>query len=260
MLAYDNFVIPGVTEKQIKSLKDLPDNWFDEPINSLNGGQLLCIVLHANKSLLSLIEKLDERITMLETKNAELGSENNMMIGKNEDEFKVLKKVIVNQQSFIEGVKRDKLGKNVIITGIPNDVVVINNIEYRSTEEKVNAVLGQIDVILSENDYEVKTMDTLEGRSTHITGLIFRNMETKKRLMKETRKLKDNEHFRTVYIKNDETKLARNENYRLRQKLRALRSDHPNAQLKLEKGKLIHNSTVVDKYDINNQIFRQYQI
>ena len=44
-LSTDNFVIPGVTEKQIKSLKDLPDNWFDEPINSLNRGQLLCSII-----------------------------------------------------------------------------------------------------------------------------------------------------------------------------------------------------------------------
>ena len=206
--------------------------------NSLNGGQLLCIVLHANKSLLTLIEKLDERIILLETNNAELGervSDNNRMIEKNKDESKVLKKVIGNQQSFIEGIKRDKLGKNVIITGIPNDTVAINNIEYCCTEEKVNAILGQIDVILTDDDYELKTMDILEGRSTHTTRLIFRDMETKKRLMRETRKLKDNEHFRTVYIKNDETKLSRNENYRLRQKLRALKSDHPNAQIKLEK-------------------------
>ena len=43
------------------------------------------------------------------------------------------------------------------------------------------------------------------------------------------------EGFKDIYIKNDETKLARSENYRIRQKARTLRLEYPGEEIKIER-------------------------
>ena len=42
---------------------------------------------------------------------------------------------------------------------------------------------------------------------------------------------------------------------RLRKKRYELSQANPNDDIKLQKGKLLHNATIVDKFDLNNQIF-----
>ena len=58
-----------------------------------------------------------------------------------------------------------------------------------------------------------------------------------------------------MYVKNDETKISRNENYRLRKKAKALREEFPDDTVKIEKGVLKRNDVQVDKFDLNNQLF-----
>ena len=245
--------IPSVIDDQINDLQELPLNWFDVPIQDLNGGHLLKIILHANNSLIFRVSMLDERITVLEESLAN----NEELIASQETEVVQLKKGIVNQQSFLEQIQCNNLIKNVMITGIPNNNVIIGNAHYSDTKEKIDGILRRIDVVLDYDDYELRTFEISDERTTHAAKMIFKDIETKTRLMSQAKKLKDNEHFSNVYVRNDETKLARKENYRLWQKARELRSDEANvnAVIKIEKGKLIHNDIIVDQYNISNQIF-----
>ena len=71
--------------------------------------------------------------------------------------------------------------------------------------------------------------------------------------MKDTKKLKNVQGFKDIYVKDDETKLARSENYRLKQKARELRIEYPNEKIKIEKGVLKRKDAVVDKFDLRNQ-------
>ena len=85
--------------------------------------------------------------------------------------------------------------------------------------------------------------------------LILKDVEIKSQIINEAKRLKGSNHLNGVYIKNDETKLSRKENYRLRQKRRTLKTQHTNTDIKIEKGKIIQDGLVVDKYDITNQLF-----
>ena len=55
--------------------------------------------------------------------------------------------------------------------------------------------------------------------------------------------------------KNDEPYFTRKENVRLRKKRYDLAQANPTDTFKIEKGKLLHNGAIVDKFDLNNQIF-----
>ena len=200
----NGLTIPGVTEDQLNDLQDLPLNWFDVSIQDLNGGHLLKIILHANNSLKTHVPQLDERIRDLE----ETQANNEELIATQGAEVEQLKKVIVNQQSFLEQIQRNNLAKNVMITGIPNNDVIIGNVQYSETKEKIDGILRQIDVVIEDDDYELKTFEISDQRTTHVARMIFKDMHTKVRLMTEAKKLKDNEYFGKVFIRHDETKLA----------------------------------------------------
>ena len=103
----------------------------------------------------------------------------------------------------------------------------------------------------------LKIFDSLPERQTFSAKLIFNDTAIKNMVLGKAKQLRDCEcdQLKRVYIKNDETKLASKENYRLRQKRRALKDDYPESVLKIEKGKLIQDGVVVDKFDLNNQIF-----
>ena len=142
-----------------------------------------------------------------------------------------------------------------MINGIPNNDVVIGNARYSDTKQKIDAILGCINVTLDEGDYELKTFEISDEKPTHAAKLIFKDTKKKQPLIDNAKNLKDNEHFGNVFIRNDQTKLARKENFRLREKARELRSVNASAVIKIEKGKILQDSVVVDQYNISNQIF-----
>ena len=135
------------------------------------------------------------------------------------------------------------LAKNLIITGIPNNDIVWGDDTYSDNTEKVVVILGAINASLEDGSYVLKIFDSLPERQTFSAKLIFNDTATKNMVLGKAKQLRDCEcdQLKRVYIKNDETKQASKENYRLRQKRRALKGDNPDAVLKIEKGKLTHD-------------------
>ena len=86
---------------------------------------------------------------------------------------------------------------------------------------------------------------------------MLNDIEVKNKIMEQAKKLRHCgcSQLEKVFIKHDETKLSSKENYRLRQRKRALKELHPNAELKIERGRLLQDGTEVDKFDLNRQIF-----
>ena len=255
----------GLTDQELNDLPELPDDWITKPFQHLTGGHLLKITMMANSAINTKIDKLNKRMDTLETswqtnitaidKNKDTIAENERRLAEIDGTLTNVKKTLLNQQNFMEQVQRTHLARNVMITGVPNDNLAINDSVLTNTDEKVLAILNQLDDGINDSDYELKTFEPPEGRTTHSVKVIFNCMDTKKKIITEARRLKDINALNMIYIKNDETKLARSENYRLRVKARALRAQFPNAAVKIEKGVLKQDGVVVDKFDLNNQIF-----
>ena len=58
-----------------------------------------------------------------------------------------------------------------------------------------------------------------------------------------------------IYVNSDKSYHNRKEDQRLRKKKFDLSQLHPEHEIKTEKGKLYHNGTVVNTFDLNNQFF-----
>ena len=143
----------------------------------------------------------------------------------------------------------------VCINGLPITDITLGDTLIAEPDDKVNAVLSIIGVPLSKDNYILTKFPLVEGRDTFSVKLTIDDIGTKNSILQNARKLKSTESLQKVYIKNDETRLARSENYRLRDKARKLRIQFPDTVVKIEKGKLLRDGVICDKFDINNQIF-----
>ena len=65
----DMSIISEELEEEFQNLPDLPENWFNEPIQNLNGGHILKILLLGNNKQSRNVEQLSERVSELENTN-----------------------------------------------------------------------------------------------------------------------------------------------------------------------------------------------
>ena len=265
----DMSIISEELEEEFQNLPDLPENWFNEPIQNLNGGHILKILLLGNNKQSRNVEQLSERVSELEntnkinepriTANTEIARTNGEKIEELERTITSMKKTIVNQQEFLEQLQRNNLAKNAMITGIPDTPLIINNNSIDEPEEKVKAILNELNPNLRNQDYSIRVFDPFtkhDGSITRSAKVTFTSIDTKKETLANSKTLKDKGNFfRSIYCKNDETKIARSENYRLRKKAKELRDEFPDDTIKIEKGVLKRNDVQVDKFDLNNQLF-----
>ena len=142
-----------------------------------------------------------------------------------------------------------------MITGIPNANLTIGNRVLTDTIQKVTGILGQLNANIKETAYTIKQFDPPTDKPTHSAKITLNSVDMRKAVVSEAKKLKNIPGLDRVYVKNDETKLARSENYRLRDKARDLRLRYPGASININKGILKQDDVEVDKFDLSNQIF-----
>ena len=202
----------------------------------------------------------------------ELGAEINELreqIDKSEQEIKSFKKVITEQQKFMESSKRDKMRNKVFMAGIPNDLEIKdddddeNDVTLNDQNDIISHILSFVDPNIDQTKYKViRKIRPKEGYTRHSCLLEFHEFAVKDSLLKKCKMLKDldeGDSLKKVYIKNESTPLTRKENSRLygefQKLLEAHRGDRNN-RVRLDKGKLTLNDNIVDEFNLANQIFQ----
>ena len=243
---------------QIESLPELPTNWATTPVSELTGGHLLKIILTICQPLqekIDILEKQNKEHLAKITKNTDSINDLQKNAADQENEVATLKKVILNQQMYLEGIRKKECANNIIITGIPNGDLQCNDVVHTETEGKVSAILKETDASVSAESYKLVKFKPADGRDTHVCKLIFKNYEDKMKVFTKSNKLKQNNAMKKVFLKWDEPKLTRLENDRLRSKKKKMSEDYPDETIELKKGILYRNSIECDKINIENQIF-----
>ena len=201
--------------------------------------------------IVSRLDKMEATINKVEEENAE----NIIKVNNTAKEVKTLKQVILQQQKYMEIVKRKELANNIIVTGIPNAILKINNEEITDNDEKLKKIFTHIvcDDKLT-NGCNILRLPLRDGADTHSVKLQFTSNDAVKQIMNNAKLLKN---FRAakVYINYDEPYYSRKENNRLRKKKSDLHKAYAEDVIKILKGKLYHNDMIVDQFDLSNQLF-----
>ena len=179
-----------------------------------------------------------------------------------EDERKVLKKVILEQQKCLEFIRRDKLRNNVFMTGIPN-TATIDGAETADNKTIIDNVFSYLLPAIDNAEYRItKAFDPKPGFTRHSALITFNNYDTKTALLGKSKELvtRTDEHswLRKVFIRSEQTPLASKENSRLYEEFKKLRDQHEGDDttvVKLEKGKLFVKDKCVDEFNLANQLF-----
>ena len=178
----------------------------------------------------------------------------NENIAKVDTEVGVLKKVILRQQEYLETSNRKELRGNIIISGVPKGDLNIQDEIHNGENTKTSAILNFIGYSNDEESYEAFALPSPEYRDTYATKLKFEDPSLVKNILSNAKKLK-NLTTAKIFIKKDEPYFTRKENARLRKRRYDLAQENRNDNFTIDKGKLYHNDVVVDKFDLNNQIF-----
>ena len=174
----------------------------------------------------------------------------------------VLKKTLLEQQQFLEKIRRESSASNVIITGIPK-ILKINNTPTEDATAKMEHIISVVDNTITENSYKVlKIFDVkqyADGAEKQSVKIKFNEISTKQSFMKKKMALKslnDNDPLKKVFINNDEPPLTHKENVRLRSKAYELRQQADDrSTIVLQKGVLTKDGTEIDRFDLSNQLF-----
>ena len=260
------------SDQSVSLLEDVVGESFDlESQCNITIRDLLDIVRKAiSVELLPIGEKIDlinTQLTQLKADVADHGtkitqintacSNNQTNIEKVESEVETLKNVILRQQEFMEAGKRKELEGNIILKGVPKGNLILNDTTILGPDnslEKTLAVLDYLDCTTDEDEFELIDIPSSPNHDTMLIKLKFSDKNKVKSIMTNAKKLKDIQNVK-IFVKRDEPYYSRKENDRLRKKRYDLSLANRDDELKIEKGKLYHNGIVIDKFDLNNQIF-----
>ena len=231
---------------------------LENSIDHLKVRDLIDIIRREIAPILETVNNIDIRLKQIETKLVqveEANAENTRKVNMMGNDIESLKRVILEQQKYLESAKKKEVSSNIIISGIPNAALTINGVEVTDNNEKLEKIFNHIGCIdkLSENS-KITPLPVREGYVNHSIKMQFKSNDDVKHIISNAKCLKTFSAAK-IYINYDEPYYSRRENNRLRKKKSELIRNHTNDEIKIYKGKLYHNNMVVDQFDLSNQLF-----
>ena len=166
-----------------------------------------------------------------------------------------LSNTIVNMQKELNSLDYDKRSKNLIIAGLSEEAVTVENTTVDTDIDKVNLVLSNIGLVaeqlVDDNCLSRIGKPTNNGRP-RLLQIVCADNEIRERVVKSAPKLKEKgEPLSRIYINRDTHPVYQKENARLRQQLSKIKQSEREkgneCDAKIVKGKLVWNNNVIDK-------------
>ena len=165
----------------------------------------------------------------------------------------VLKDVVLEQQKYLESIRRKELSNMITISGIPTGVLKVNGHNCSTIEDKVKGILQFIGCNESLK-YGLLPIKENTNYEKIFVRLKVDTMDMVTDIMNKAKHLKDFKEAK-IYINRDTPYYSRKESNRLRKEKAKLIEEHGPEGVKIEKGKLYHHNAVKDQFDLANQLF-----
>jgi hypothetical protein len=178
-----------------------------------------------------------------------------------DNEMNSMKEVIIVQQKQIEKIEAEKRQNNVVIHGVPEEEISVNDLVLKSDTQKVAYLSNIIDPADKEApiDFVTRLGPKTPGRRRHLL-VSFSNKSDRNAMLFKQKMLRNDTSCRTnlgpIDVNRDSTFLVRKEEKRLREKMKSMHSSlTDNDSLFIRRDKLLLNGKVIDSVDISNQVF-----
>ena len=231
------------------------NTFLNKPTNELTVADIIRIHTISNEPLkqqLDLIQdelgckikNLDNRVDILDSQNMKLQDDNNVLRG-----------VITSMQQCLNKLDNDERNKNIIISGIPEENVAVNdNIPLTNDHEKISQILH-----LTENRYfnddsiknlNISRIGAERKGYNRFVKIILPSINDRNEFLKNAVKLKSSPApWSKIFIKKDQHPVYLAENNRIRKKAYDLKkmSGNENKEIKVVNGKILVDNITVDQ-------------
>lgn len=203
------------------------------------------------------IAVLTERLVRLEDSLSSVQTE----CVRLDDEVTKLKTVITSQQLQIEGNEQRLRANNLILHNISEDDLSHGPNRISNDREKVDVILKSCNTVLSSDDImSYQRLGKRQSGKTRPLKITLKSTENKYQLLNRRRSVATNETIqqlfhKRIYINCDSSFLVQKEEFRLRQRLKQLKSEEPGSSIYIRSGVLYLDNSIIDKIDVKNQLF-----
>lgn len=196
------------------------------------------------------IGKLENSLSSVQTECARL-----------DQEFLKIKDVLINQQLQVEKNERRLREKNLIIQNIPEENISFGSENLTDDEDKLHYIIREAMVETKpENVVSLQRLGKRQHNKIRPLRVTLSDTKAKYKFLNKRRDvLMNNNIHKTfherIFINCDNSFLMQKEEFRLRQSLRKLKSEHPTSPVFVRSGSLYLDGSVVDSVDVRNQLF-----
>ena len=214
------------------------------------------LIVGLEKRLTSKISEVMDRIETLEQKVDSITSHQITV----DQDVTSIKQIIARQQAFIEKIEEEKREKNVIIQGVPENTLKIEDQGLEDDEEKISYLLKVMDPKKEMCGFKsFRIGKTIPGKPRRLL-VKFEVKDNRDIFLFRQKELRTSDlcqkHFGTLYVNKDLSFLMRKEEKRLREKIKKMRASlSEEDRLYVKNKKLYLNQQIVDSIDISRQLF-----
>ena len=182
-------------------------------------------------------KKLKSKVTLLEAKDKERNTK-----------LEQVENTLKEHQKYLSRTDKEARSRRLILAGIPEGNVKINDTETSDDKEKVEEVLRVVNAgIFSANIKRIGKKDQGIEKRPRFLLLEFGSSNDRHAVKKNSHKLKENQDTKNFHMKADSTRKEREEYKRLYKVKKRLEEEDPGKSVKIEYGKLYVEDTVVDQ-------------
>jgi hypothetical protein len=202
------------------------------------------------KSVTERLDKIERNISVVQTECVRLDAE-----------VTTIKRIIVLQQQSIERNEERLRESNLILNNIPENEVIHESKNLKSDPDKLVFIGNVSKVDLSSNDVvSTHRLGKKHGDKPRPLKVVLKDKDTKFKILNERKNVAQNKTLlkvfgSRVYINPDSSFLVQKENFRLRQRKKALNEEYPDIETYIRAGVLYHDGKPVDKVNIEKQLF-----
>ena len=227
-------------------LKDLD---LTKPLKNVNLGEIIEIF----KSLMTPIEHKLEQISKRSSSQEAKISLLEANIKEKDTAIATMTDIIINMQSSLNRIDSNTRNNNIIVSGLQEESIVDDVAgELRSDKDKIHCLFEVMnvgeDVLGDLDNFEISRIGQSKENTTRLVKVNVKSKTTRDSILEKAPSLKGkHEQWKRVYVKKDVHPVYSKETSRIYRKMKTLKEENPDKEVKIQDGKLLLEGKMIDK-------------
>ena len=205
-------------------------------------------------------DPIQKEVNELKAENKKLKSEVTLLKATKEEhkeKFDKVEKTLKEHQKTLAQNDKDARMKRLLLSGMPEGEIVLNDESLKNDLEKVEQLLKMVNPndIGPVNVRRIGKKDQGPDNRPRYLMIEFASISDRNSIKQKSGTLKDNDKTKNFYLKADQPKKTREEYKRLHESKKRVLEEDSERQVKIEYGKLYVDGVLVDQVEDSNQDF-----